>query len=105
MQNGPGHLGMVQGSFDLRLELHAKNVFWAPQRGFGDAIPYTKTYKNTKNELLSVNDSGAHFFCAQYRTEFEGGDDGNGYGDYIFLVKQAHPSHIGYVYVLLYKYY
>jgi hypothetical protein len=52
MQNGPGHRGMVQGSFDPRSELHAKNVFWAPQRGFGDAIPYTKTtniVKNTKN--------------------------------------------------------
>jgi hypothetical protein len=43
MQNGPGHRGMAQGSFDLRSELHAKNVFWAPQRGFGDAILYTKT--------------------------------------------------------------
>jgi hypothetical protein len=27
-------------------------------------------------------------------TEFEGGDDGHGYGDCIFLVKQAQPSHI-----------
>jgi hypothetical protein len=26
-------------------------------------------------------------------TEFEGGDDGHGYGDCIFLVKQAQPSH------------
>ena len=26
-------------------------------------------------------------------TEFEGGDDGHGHGDYIFLVKQAQPSH------------
>jgi hypothetical protein len=26
-------------------------------------------------------------------TEFEGGDDGHGYGDYTFLVKQAQPSH------------
>ena len=26
-----------------------------------------KLVKNTKNELLSVNDSGAHFFCVQYR--------------------------------------
>jgi hypothetical protein len=26
-------------------------------------------------------------------TEFEGGDDGHGYGDHIFLVKQAQPSH------------
>jgi hypothetical protein len=42
MQNIPGHRGMSQGSFDLRSELR-KNVFWAPQRGFGDAILYTKT--------------------------------------------------------------
>jgi hypothetical protein len=27
-------------------------------------------------------------------TEFEGGDDGHGHGDHIFLVKQAQPSHI-----------
>jgi hypothetical protein len=33
----------VQGSFHPRLELHAKKVFWAPQRGFGDAVLYTKT--------------------------------------------------------------
>jgi hypothetical protein len=26
-----------------RPELHAKNAFWAPQRGFGDTILYTKT--------------------------------------------------------------
>ena len=26
-------------------------------------------------------------------TESEGGDDGHGYGDYTFLVKQAQPSH------------
>jgi hypothetical protein len=26
-------------------------------------------------------------------TEFEGGDDGHGYGDYTFLVKQAQSSH------------
>jgi hypothetical protein len=34
---------MAQGSFDLRPELHAKNIFWAPQRGFGNAVLYTKT--------------------------------------------------------------
>jgi hypothetical protein len=28
-------------------------------------------------------------------TEFEGGDDGHGHGDYTFLVKQAQPSHRG----------
>jgi hypothetical protein len=28
---------------------------------------YKNLVKNTKNELLSVNDSGAHFFCVQYR--------------------------------------
>jgi hypothetical protein len=28
-------------------------------------------------------------------TKFEGGGDGHGYGDYTFLVKQAHPSHRG----------
>jgi hypothetical protein len=50
-----------------------------------------KPVKNTKNELLSVGDSGAHFSVPN--TEFEGGDDGRGYGDYIFLVKQAQPSH------------
>jgi hypothetical protein len=27
-------------------------------------------------------------------TEFEGGEDGHGHGDYTFLVKQAQPSHI-----------
>jgi hypothetical protein len=27
-------------------------------------------------------------------TEFEGGDDGHGYDDHTFLVKQAQPSHI-----------
>jgi hypothetical protein len=26
-------------------------------------------------------------------TAFEGGDDGHGYGDHTFLVKQAQPSH------------
>jgi hypothetical protein len=26
-------------------------------------------------------------------TEFEGGDDGHGLGDYTFLAKQAQPSH------------
>jgi hypothetical protein len=30
-------------------------------------------------------------------TDFEGGDDDNGYGDYIFLVKHGQPSH-GYAY-------
>jgi hypothetical protein len=49
-----------------------------------------KLVKNTKNELLSVNDSGAHFSVSN--TEFEGGDDRHGYGDYIFLAKQAQPS-------------
>jgi hypothetical protein len=29
-------------------------------------------------------------------TEFEGGDDGHGHGDYTFLVKQAQPSHMLY---------
>jgi hypothetical protein len=28
-------------------------------------------------------------------TEFEGGEDGHGYSDCTFLVKQAQPSHIG----------
>jgi hypothetical protein len=27
-------------------------------------------------------------------TDFEGGDDDHGYGDYIFLVIYAQPSHI-----------
>jgi hypothetical protein len=27
-------------------------------------------------------------------TDFEGGDNDNGYGDYIFLVKHGQPSHI-----------
>jgi hypothetical protein len=42
MQKVPGHRGKCQGSFDLRPELHAKKVFWAPQRDFGDAVLYTK---------------------------------------------------------------
>jgi hypothetical protein len=41
-QKGPGHRERAQGSFYLRPELHAKNVFWAPQWGFGGAAPYTK---------------------------------------------------------------
>jgi hypothetical protein len=43
---------MVQGSFDLRSELHAKNVFWAPQRVFFDAILYTKTSRTPRHETL-----------------------------------------------------
>jgi hypothetical protein len=50
-----------------------------------------KLVKNTKNELLSVNDSGAHFSVSD--TEFEGGDDGHGHGNHTFLAKQAQPSH------------
>ena len=43
-KKGPGHRGRVQGSFDPRPELHAKNVFWTPQKGsFGDIILCTKT--------------------------------------------------------------
>jgi hypothetical protein len=30
-------------------------------------------------------------------TDFEGDDNDNGYGDYIFLVKHGQPSHNGYV--------
>jgi hypothetical protein len=30
-QKGPGHRERAQGSFNPRSELHAKNVFWAPQ--------------------------------------------------------------------------
>jgi hypothetical protein len=33
----------------------------------------------------------SHFSVSN--TEFEGGDDGLGYGDCTFLVKQAQPSH------------
>jgi hypothetical protein len=52
---------MAQGSFDLRSELHAKNVFWAPSEALVMPFSIQKPVKNTKNELLTVNDSEAHF--------------------------------------------
>jgi hypothetical protein len=45
---------MVQGGFNQRSKLHAKNVFWAPQRGFGDTVLYTKTYSQKHQTLTSV---------------------------------------------------
>jgi hypothetical protein len=38
--------GIAKGGFDLRPELHTKNVFWAPQGGLGGAAPYCTIYKN-----------------------------------------------------------
>jgi hypothetical protein len=41
---GPEHRERVQGSFNPRSkQATRKKRFWAPQRGFGDAILYTKT--------------------------------------------------------------
>jgi hypothetical protein len=33
------------------------------------------------------------FIFSVSNAEFEGGDDGHGHGDHIFLAKQAQPSH------------
>ena len=42
-QKMSGHRERCQGSFDPRPELHARNVFWASQWGFGGATPCAKT--------------------------------------------------------------
>ena len=80
---------MLQSSFDLHSKLHAKNVFWAPQRGFGDTFLYTKTGQKNHSFRLTIQEP----IFSVSNTEFEGGDDGYGHGDHTFLVKQAQPSH------------
>jgi hypothetical protein len=70
----------VPGQFWPTPELHAKNVFWAPQRGFDDAILYKSKINfcrlTIQEPIFSVSN-----------TEFKGGGDGRGHGDRIFLVK------------------
>jgi hypothetical protein len=48
---GPGHREMAQGSFNKRSKLCAKNMFWAPQGGFGGATLYTKTFSQKHQNL------------------------------------------------------
>jgi hypothetical protein len=51
MQNGPGHRGMAQGSFDLRLKLFTKNVFWAPSEAL--VMPFSIQKPSQKHQKLT----------------------------------------------------
>jgi hypothetical protein len=53
----------------------------------------------SENQLAHSGDSRTRFFCGYRNTDFEGGDGDNGYGDCIFLVIHAQPSHIITLYV------
>jgi hypothetical protein len=57
-----------------------------PQGGFGGAALY---YTKPNFSRLTIQEP----IISVPNTEFEGGDDGRGYGDYTFLVKQAQPSY------------
>jgi hypothetical protein len=47
-------IGMFQGSFNPRSKLHAKNVFWAPQRGFDGASSMQKPPSQKHQTLASI---------------------------------------------------
>jgi hypothetical protein len=89
MQNVLGHREMFQGSFNLRPELHVKNIPGPPSGALvaGAVLRslYKNLVKNIKTRLLSVDDSGAHFSVSN--AEFEGGGDGHGHGGHTFLAK------------------
>ena len=65
---------MHQASFNLRPKPHVKKTFFGPPSG-ALVVPFFV--------LLSVNNSGAYFSVSN--AEFEGGGDGHGHDDRIFL--------------------
>jgi hypothetical protein len=68
MQKVPGHRGKCQGKFwPTPGATRKKRFLGPPARLWWCHSLYKNLVKNIKNELLSVNDSGAHIFCVQYR--------------------------------------
>ena len=62
--------GIVEGSRAVLTYARSytqKTFFGPPSEALVMLFSMQNLVKNTKNELLSVNDSGAHFFCVQYR--------------------------------------
>jgi hypothetical protein len=63
-----------------------KNIFWAPQRGFGGTFLYIKIGQNYFCRL-TIQDQEPIFSVSN--TEFEGGDDGHGHGDCTFFFRKG----------------
>jgi hypothetical protein len=62
--------GIVEGSRAVLTYARSytqKTFFGPPSEALVMPFSMQNLVKNTKNELLSVNDSGAHFFYVQYR--------------------------------------
>jgi hypothetical protein len=65
--------------------------FGPPSEGLVMPFSIQKPVKSTKMNFCRLTIQEPIFSVSN--TEFEGGDDGHGYGDHIFLVKQSQPSH------------
>ena len=104
--------GLLRSAYDFLCLIYAKcpRASWNAPGQFRPTLEATrkKTFFGPPSEALvtpfSMQKPVKNHFCrltiqepifSVSNTEFEGGDDGHGHGDYTFLVKQAQPSHSG----------
>jgi hypothetical protein len=92
MQNGPHVFKVDHTGFCVFSKLLKKTFLI----GRGDVtflhVAYTKPSQNVGKLTCLYGRFKSPFFLWA-NTDFEGGDNDNGYGDYIFLVKHGQPSH------------
>jgi hypothetical protein len=88
MQNVPGGSVMFQMDFRKKIKSFALKTCFGAQAGCGDVIstPYTKTWSKTPKPNFYRLPIQEPIFSLS-NTEFEGGCDGRGCGDCIFLAK------------------